>query len=50
MNNILESEEDACKLNTGETAYRIIGYANTAYDAQVKLGIPECFRTEDKLS
>ena len=36
-NDITESEEEKCKLNTGETVYRILGYADSIEEAQHKL-------------
>ena len=37
MNNPKESKYKAVRLYTGEIAYKIIGYANTVKEAQIKL-------------
>jgi hypothetical protein len=40
--------DDVTKLKDGTVAYKVIGYADTVWDAQVLLGIPECHRTCDR--
>lgn len=39
---------DPTKGHTGETWYRLLGWADTCYEAQEKLGIPEVHRTKDR--